>query len=80
MEIKVTKKHENVVIPQYATEGAAGFDFVADSFIQLYENNQLNICILTRFNRQKKRKNTQINFVKVPTTYNTQLKISISMY
>lgn len=36
MEIKIKTKHENVVIPEYATEGAAGFDFVADSFIQLY--------------------------------------------
>jgi dUTP pyrophosphatase len=36
MEIKVTKKHENVVLPEYATEGAAGFDLIADSFLQLY--------------------------------------------
>ncbi len=39
MEIKVTKKHENVVLPEYATEGAAGFDLIADSFLQLYNKH-----------------------------------------
>lgn len=36
MEINVVRKHENVKLPEFATEGAAGFDLVADSFLQLY--------------------------------------------
>ncbi len=36
MKIKIQKCNEDVVIPQYETKGAAGFDFVADNFKRLY--------------------------------------------
>lgn len=40
MEIKVVRKHDDVIIPNYATEGSAGFDLVIDSFIKLYRGLQ----------------------------------------
>lgn len=39
MYIDIKKKHENVKLPNYATEGSAGFDLYADSFLKLYSGN-----------------------------------------
>jgi dUTP pyrophosphatase len=41
MRITVKRKHKDVAIPQYATEGSAGFDLVADSFMTLYKGEKL---------------------------------------
>lgn len=40
MYIDVKKKHAGVELPYLATEGAAGFDLIADSFLKLYKGSE----------------------------------------
>lgn len=40
MYIDVKKKHAGVELPFFASEGAAGFDLIADSFLKLYKGSE----------------------------------------
>lgn len=40
MKLKVKRKHDDITLPSYQTEGSAGFDLTGVSFLKLYSSDK----------------------------------------
>lgn len=40
MKLKVKRKHDDITLPSYQTEGSAGFDLTGISFLKLYSSDK----------------------------------------